>query len=390
MIDTVGFKILINRDTFDLLKSQMTVTERIDKKTGDIEFEYYNTTLDFNSPSWNYKVGCKLTDEYWDYDKTSRHPYRADDMPHIAFDYSVPKILFGNNLLSVDPCLIYESMHKVKESFEMGFGIELPEPNDWYCYRIDTCANYILEDENQVKGCINYLQRLNYPRKIKSSYEDTGLYFPSRHNTLKIYWKGPEFKKHDFDRAKNKEQAIEHLLLAQRILRIEVEHRKRLRYIAEKHEKENRVSFKKFTGYVRMADFIEIFDFKEEMERIMSNMLCGTETKLMKTIDALTLLQTKYSERQSRSFHHVYMLIVTQGQKEAKKRIPEGTYYRSVRALRESGISLLASNTDETDFFIDKRFPADFSLDMNEGNKYYQVPIHEVSYLNGNETEEPF
>lgn len=389
MIDTVGFKVPINRDTFEHLKSQMTVTERIDRKTGDIEFEYHNAKLDFNNPSWNYKVVFKLTDEYWDYDKTGKHPYRAIGIPHIVFEYSASKVLFGNNLISVDPCLIYESMHKVKESFEKEFGIKLPEPKEWYCYRIDTCANYLLEDETQVKSYISYLQRLNYPRKIKNSYEDTGLYFPSRHNTLKIYWKGPEFKKHDFERAKNKEQAIEHLLLAQRILRIEVEHRRRLRYIAEKHEKENKVSFKKFEGYVRMADLIEIFDFEEEMKRIMSKMLCGTETKLMKTIDALTLLQIKYSERQARSFHHTYMLIVTQGQKEAKKRIPEGTYYRSLKALRESGISLLASNTDETDFFIDKGFPADFSLDMNEENKYYQMPVKEVSCFSAADAEEP-
>lgn len=389
MIDTIGFKVLVDRDTYKSSLDQATMTQRIDKKTGDIEFEYHNTKLDFCSPSWNYKVACKITDEYWDYDPIRKYPFKVSGIPNITFEYSVPKILFGHNLISTDPCLIYESMHRVKESFEICSEIKLPEPKDWYCYRIDTCANYKLENENQVKCSINYLQRLNYPRKIKSTYEDTGLYFPSRYNTLKIYWKGPEFKKHDFDRFKHKEQAMEHLLLAYRILRIEVEHRKRLQYIIENHEKKNGLMLKKFESLVRMEDLIEIFNFEEEMKRVMSKMLCGTETKLMKTIDALTLLQTKYSERQARSFHHTYMLIVTQGQKEAKKRIPEGTYYRSVKALRESGISLLASNTDETDFFIDKGFPADFSLDMNEENKYYQMPVKEVSYFSTADAEEP-
>lgn len=390
MIDTVGFKALIDRDTFEDLKNNMIVTERIDKRTGDIEFEYHNVKLDFNSPSWNYKVSFTLTDEYSAYDKISRLPFKATDMPHIRFEYSVPKILLGNNLISVDPCLISESMQKVKDCFEVLYKIELPSPDEWYCYRLDTCANYILENENQVKAYINYLQRLNYPRKIKNSYEDTGIYFPSRQQTFKIYWKGPEFKKHDFDRAKNKDYAIENFLFAQRILRVEVEHRKRLRYLADKYEKNHRVSLKRFEGYPRMADLVEIFDFKNEMERIMAKMLCGTESKLMKTIDALAVLKKMNSERQARSFHHVYMLIVTQGQREAKRAIAVGTYYRALRAFRESGISIITSDNNDEGFFLDKGFPGDFSLDMNEQNKYYQVPLREVIYSNDSESEVPF
>jgi hypothetical protein len=390
MVDTIGFKVLINNDIFEYLKNQMVVTERIDKRSGDVEFEYHNVKLDFNNPSWNYRVSFKLTDEYWDYDKTSKHPIRANGIPNISFEYSVPKLLFGNNLISVDPSLIYESMHKVKESFEGEFGVELPCPNEWHIYRIDTSVNYIFENENQVRNYINYMQRLDYPRKTKNSYGDTGIYFPSRFNTLKIYWKGDEFKKHDFTRTEDKELANKHLCLAERILRIEVEHRKRLRYVADKYEKENNVSFKKFEGYVRMADFIEIFHFKEEMERIMSKILCGTETKLMKATNVLALLKMRYSEIQARSFYLIYLLIVTQGQKRAKKETSEGTYYRALKAFRELRITLVTSDDNDEMFFLEKGFPSDFSLAMNEDNKYYQVPSNEVRYLNDKKEEDPF
>lgn len=386
MIDTVGFYILISGEEYNRLLEKMVVTQRIDKKTGDIEFEYHNDKINY---SWNYNIVSKATDEYWAYDETNRRPYLTAGIPHIKFEYSVPKIIYGNNLVSVSPSLIFESMHKVRESFKDLYGIELPSPNDWYCYRIDTCANFILQDGSQVRNYINYLQRLDYPRKINNSYKDTGLYFASRYNTLKVYCKGEEFKKHDMKRF-NTEEAISLYLKAQKILRIEVEHKKSLRYLIGKYEDENKMTLNKFQGSVQMKHLVELFNFKKEMEKIISKFFCGTETRLLKTIDALTLLQAKHSERQARSFHHVYMLIVTQGQKEAKKRIPEGTYYRSLRALRESGISLLASNTDETDFFIDKGFPGDFSLDMNAENKYYQVPVSEVHYLNDSEPEEPF
>ena len=387
MIDTVGFYILINEEEYKRLLEKMIVTQRIDKKTGNIEFEYYNDKISY---SWNYNILYKATDEYWAYDKRNRHPYLTAGMPNIKLEYSVPKIIYGNNLVSVSTSLIFESMHKVKKSFEDLYEIELPSPNDWYCYRIDTCVNYILEDESQVKGYINYLQRLNYPRKIKNSYEDTGLYFATRYNTLKVYCKGEEFKKHDMKRF-NTEEAIRLYFNAHKILRIEVEHKKSLRYLIKKYEVENKMTLNKFQGSVQMKHLIEIFNFKKEMEQIISKFFCGTKTRLMKTIDALTLLQAEYSERQARSFHHAYMLIVTQGQKEAKKRIPEGTYYRSLRAFRKLGISIITSDENNGEgFFLNKGFPGDFSLDMNKENKYYQVPVSEMPCLNDSKTEEPF
>lgn len=118
MIDTVGFKVIIDRDTYERLTTKTTVTQRIDKQTGDIEFEYNNAKVNFQSSSWNYKVVFKVTDEYWAYDEKRKFPYKASGIPHISFEYSVPKILYGNNMVSVHPCLIYESMYKVKESFE--------------------------------------------------------------------------------------------------------------------------------------------------------------------------------------------------------------------------------------------------------------------------------
>lgn len=69
MIDTVGFHVLIDKETYRDLLEKMIVTQRIDKQTGDIEFEYNNARVNFHSPSWNYKVLFKVTDEYWAYDE---------------------------------------------------------------------------------------------------------------------------------------------------------------------------------------------------------------------------------------------------------------------------------------------------------------------------------
>ena len=379
---------LIDKETYNYLLEKMIVTQRIDKQTGEVEFEYNNARVNFHSPSWNYKVVFKVTDEYWYYDKERKFPYKASGIPHIAFEFSVPKILFGHNLVSVHPCLIYDAMHKVKEAFEEFYGVKLQDPADWYLYRIDTCANFVLYNELQVRQYISYLQRLNYPRKVKNIYEDTGLFFASRYNTLKGYCKGAEFKKHDMQRFADKEKAKKFHEEAQRILRIEVEHRRQLRYLIERYEKENNVTLNKFQGYVRVKDFIDIFDFEQEMKRVVSKILCGTETKIMETEDALRRLRQKLSDRQARSFHHIYLLIVTQGQTRAKKSIPQRTYYRALSAFRQLGISLIVLDNKDTGCFLDKGVPSDFSIEINEQNKYYQLPMREL-IPNEDEAEEP-
>ena len=379
---------LIDKETYNYLLEKMIVTQRIDKQTGDVEFEYNNARVNFHGPSWNYKVVFRVTDEYWAYDEKRKYPYKASGIPHISFEYSVPKILYGHNLVSVHPCLIYESMHKVKDAFEEFYGIELPDPPEWYLYRLDTCTNFVLDDELQVRRYISYLQRLNYPRRVKNIYEDTGLFFASRHSTLKVYCKGAEFKKHDMQRFADEERAKQLHAQAQRILRIEVEYRRRIRDLIEQDEKENNLTLKKFQGCVRMKDFLDIFHFEEEMERVVLKILCGTTTKIMETEDALSRLRQKLSDRQARTFHHIYLLIVTQGQTRAKKSVPKGTYYRALRAFRQLGISLIVLDNKDTGCFLDKGIPSDFSIEINEQNKYYQLPMREL-IPNEDEAEEP-
>jgi len=75
--------------------------------------------------------------------------------------------------------------------------VRLPLVRDWFLTRLDVCANFELESPSMVKDIINYFQRLDYPRKKKDFHEDESIYCASRYSTLKVYAKGPEFKKHD-------------------------------------------------------------------------------------------------------------------------------------------------------------------------------------------------
>jgi hypothetical protein len=246
MIDTVGFKAIINYETYKKVKEKTRMTQRIDKETGDIEFEYDNGQTNHSS---NYKIVYKISDEYWDCQKmedssksvtNSRkiQPHKKTGIPHVKLEFSIPKILLGHNLQSIGMALIYDAMYVVKTAFEEKYECILPNMPEWYCYRVDTCANYILSNEREVRNYISYLSKLAYPRREPITYGDSGIYFVSQQNTLKVYAKGPEFKKHDKNRFLNVVEAYGLYEKARNILRIEVEHKRRIRYLTNQYNKQ--------------------------------------------------------------------------------------------------------------------------------------------------------
>jgi len=244
MIDTMGFKAIIDYETYEKIIEKTRNTQRIDRETGEIEFEYDNGQTNHSS---NYKVGQKISDEYYDYLKPEdssksisnarkNQPLKKSGIPHVKLEFSIPKILLGHNIQSVGIALIFDAMYEVKKAFEEKYECVLPDMPEWYCYRIDTCANYILASEREVRNYISFLSKLDYPRREPIRFGDSGIYFPSQQNTLKVYAKGPEFKEHD------KKRFVEDIELSNKlyeqsrnILRLEVEHKRRLKYLTNQY-----------------------------------------------------------------------------------------------------------------------------------------------------------
>lgn len=370
MIDTMGFFVIIDHQTLNWLIERSILTQRIDKETGNIEFEYNNFQVHH---SWNYKVMFKTDTKSWQYDPALKSPVLAEGLPYIRFEFSAPKILFGHNLES---CSVSDALYAamlIREAFNRAFYVDIPKIEDWYCYRLDTCANFILDNEDQVRNYIRYLQRFDYPRRIKNLYEDTGIYFASRHNTLKIYCKGIEFKKHDMKRFISEIEQRQLLKQAQKILRIEVEHKNRLKAINEDLEKRGYL-YPTFQGYMKIYDLLNNINVRYEMERIVKKFMSGTETKIMRSLDVFRILKNHLGTRKANTYYSIYTLLVTQGQKETKRQITKSLYYNALYCFRELEISVIASDIEKLDIELSKGFPEDFSIEINEANKYYQLP----------------
>jgi II/X family phage/plasmid replication protein len=375
MIDTMGFIIPLSFQLYDHLKDTSICTQRIDKSTGEIEFEYDN--FDVVIPSSNYSVKFKLDDRRFIYDSDLKISVTEPGFPHLRLEFSAPKVLFRHNLISIDIATALEAGFIVQKAFEDQFDCKLPHIGDWFLKRLDVCANYIIENEAQVKNYMRHVQRMEYPRRIKNLYEDSGIYFASRHNTLKMYAKGDEFKKHDLKRFPDEVEAQRLYDQAKPLLRIEAELKGRIKYLHAKYMEDTtpaeRMEYITWSGYPHVIDFLEYANMENELSRMIQTFLLGKETKSMECAKVHEILRAHYSTKQADSFHHVYMVIVTQGLREAKRQFTKEKLMRAKRAFRENGISFV-SDVIKIDN-VETLFPADFSLEISEKNKYYQMPI---------------
>lgn len=370
-VDTVGLKIVVDDCVLQELKKTSMCTQRINKTDGELIFEYDNGGVNY---SWGYNVLFKFTNEFWNYDDKTKTPYIDKGIPNIQFEFSVPKIICGNNLYSYGLSDVQTASDIVRIEFQKIFNVVLPLFKDWYIYRIDTCANYLLDGITQVRNYIEYLQKLSYPRREPLRYQ-TGIYFPSRTNTLKIYGKGPEFKKHDRKRLELFDKDNNLQLISDCILRVEIENKRKIKYEIEKYNENcielNLEKIKTFGGYPKYYDLLEVIDMKNEFKRVLDILLCGCESNITDSLSAERKIRNIYSSRQAATFIAVYYTIVTQGEKFARLNYSRSIIQRARKSFQLCGISLIQSDLQKVQNKPDFGFPDDFSLNI-ENNPYYQ------------------
>lgn len=384
MLDTMGFIIPINREIYHFLVSKSLMTQRVDCVDGSVEFEYYNFEL---SHSWNYRVRWKLDDKKFIHDPGINKTVLASGYPHLRIEFSAPKIMLGNNIQTIDENLADIAVHTVKIKFEKTFNVCLPLVRNWFLSRLDVCSNYELPKAEMVKDIINYLQRLDYPRKKKDFHEGESIYCPSRHSTLKIYAKGPEFKAHDMKRFKNEVEARKLFNDASRIIRAEAELKTRLRYIASEYlnrlDMNSKIKIPTWNGYLKYYmmmgnnDREGLIDCKGELERMITNLMICKESKAMKAKDVHDKLRQNFSGEQADVFMGMYSVILTQGIKASRLIYNKQKMARALRAYRSLGISFINSDVTVIDSGIN--IPHDFTFKMDNTNPYYQIPLKEAA-----------
>jgi len=184
------------------LKGTLKRFRKDDLKTGKIEFEFFSNNIELGS--YHRTIAIKFT-----------------NIPQGFFiEFSVPKYAKGNNVEMIHPHELPEILTKLYVELCAHMEYELPHFSTWPLYRLDVCYNWIFKDENEAVYAMDFLQRIDFPRKKKHTYDTSVMHTGSAY-TIKFYAKGPEFKKHDFDKIETK-KAVSLQSWANRIVRFEV------------------------------------------------------------------------------------------------------------------------------------------------------------------------
>ncbi len=211
MIDTV--KLLIPLPSYDFLeklKEVLTRTRRETKITKTLHFEYF--TGEFQIGSYERTVNIYMSEK---------------DPIGLFVEFSLPKQKYNNNVEMIHASEVPEILENFRNELCEHLKAELPPLSLWVVYRVDVCYNWTFETIEKCQSLMNFIQRIDFPRKKKYLY-DTSVMYKGSVYTLKFYMKGPEFLKHDF-KSLEKAGAMSRFELsewANKVLRFEVEFKK--------------------------------------------------------------------------------------------------------------------------------------------------------------------
>lgn len=203
MIDTIKFLIPID-DVRELLslRERFVQFKKENLATGRIEFEFYTSNVELGSFSRSIAI-------------------RMSDNPLGFFlEFSIPKYAKGNNVEMIHAYSVYGLIEELYNEICHKVNYQFIHFSKWQIYKLDICYNWLFDTEERASHAMQFIQRIDYPRKQKYIYDTSVMYRGSKY-TIKFYLKGAEFLKHDY-KALEVNSAMQIYAYAKRVLRFEV------------------------------------------------------------------------------------------------------------------------------------------------------------------------
>lgn len=215
MIDTIKFLVPIDDVLFlESLKTVFIENKKEDLNTKEIKYAYYSSEVYVGSHSK--KIIIRLEEKFY---------------TGLSIEFSIPKYAKGNNIEMIWPRELPAILNTLYTELCFHLGVVLPDVATWSIHRLDLCYNWIFTTKEEAENVMGFLQRIDYPRKKKGTYDTSVMHIGSAY-TLKFYLKGSEFKAHDlkdkeFLATHTPERIFELSEWANRILRYEIEFRRK-------------------------------------------------------------------------------------------------------------------------------------------------------------------
>lgn len=373
MYDTIVIKSPeINQDCVTDLLKFCTLAEGLDICTGELLYTFTSGMLD---GSYDYRIRFKVDNTEW-VKEDNQIPVRVESYWHIVVECSLHKIMMNHNVYG-GPCNIHGSVKYLVNLLEELSGVMLPNYLDWQVKRIDVSKIFKFHHKDICKKITNNLANTYFSRR-KAIMHDTSIMFPGSTTTCKIYWKGPEFKKHDYKRViryinreldlnwnKDNCDLLQHrlALLKMRFDKLQALADRIIRFECEIKERKLRDLFGKEDGVVLVSDLKDDILHQVRDEQLFKVMKESDEMDIVRRSDlVLERLHDVYGFSLGNNLYSTWAQLVQFGEKVVKGTMSKTTFYRHRKLLIESGCSWFVSTLKLQQFSI---VPEDFSFGNN-------------------------
>lgn len=366
MYDTVVIKSPeIDPDTVQKVLHFCRMYEGVDIFTGELLYRFTSGELE---GSYDYRIRIKVDNTEW-IKEESPVPQRVETYWHIVVECSLHKLLMNHNCFG-GPADIKKSIAYLVRFLEEVMCVDLPNYEEWELKRIDVAKIYHFNNKNICKKIVSNLRNSYYTRRKPRIY-DTSVMFSGSTTSVKLYWKGPEFEKHDYKRIKryilwevdknwNKDNCdlLQHkLAMLQKQLDQVLEKAYRIiRYECEIKPRKLKEAFETDTVLVKILD-----------DEILHNIADTELYKLIREDDnmevvrrsdlVLERLHKVYGTSQANALYATWTKLVQFGEVQAKETISRATFYRHKKMLIEAGVTWNCAEVNLKQFSI---VPEDF------------------------------
>lgn len=368
MYDTVVIKSPeIDPETVQKILTFCRIYEGVDIFTGELLYRFTSGELE---GSYDYRIRLKVDNTEW-IKEDSPVPKRVQTYWHIVVECSLHKLMMNHNCYG-GPDDIKKSIAYLVRFLEDVMYVKLPHYEEWEVKRIDVAKIYHFKNKDICKKIVSNLRNSYYTRRKPRIY-DTSVMFTGSTTSVKLYWKGPEFQKHDYKRIKkyilrevDKNWNKDNCDLLQHKLALLQKHFDQvlekayciIRYECEIKARKLKDEFENDTVLVKDLNDEKLLNIADtELYKLIredDNMDIVRRSDLV-----LERLHQEYGTSQANALYATWTKLVQFGEDQTRETLSRTTYYRHKKLLIEAGVSWNCTVVNLKQYSI---VPEDFSF----------------------------
>lgn len=385
MIDTIRLEITgLSSPNLESIKNSLDTLTRVSNEHGELKSIFTQGEL---QGSWDYRIRAFVSDIGWQsieekietgrinehrFYRTKKRTIPIKVPEFLVIEFSLAKWATGHNLDNSSLLQDLVRLVNFRKWLMAKFRVTLPSIKTWYVTRLDIANNYNLGSFSNTLKTVSVFKGLNYPRRKNPRIFDTSVKW-SGLRTLKVYCKGPEYKKNDKKRLVQIQPEMAKYLqsIADNLLRIEIEFRKKALHNLD---------------IITVDDiFQSIIDFEEEMKNEIKKLTQSCDVKKAYTLnEAMQKIRENHKPGKGisvESAQSVWVSLATQGGTYANKMHGRDKVKRAKRFFNEIGLSVITSFEEKKIDFdikhIQQIYNNEPSKDVSNVVKFQKVPYYD-------------